>query len=64
MLAFVVLGSLFNVTGTLWNIAVAWAAARIVSARDVIQWARIWLQRLLGAMFIGIGVRLALAERP
>ena len=62
VLAFVALGSLFNLTGTLWNLGVAWSAARIVSAGKGIGRNR-WLERALGAMFVVMGARLALVER-
>lgn len=61
-LAFVTLGLAFNVTGTAWNLMVAWGAARMaqLSAFAVV---RTWLDRVLGALFLGLGVRLALADR-
>ncbi len=61
-LAFVVLGLAFNVTGTAWNLMVAWGAARMaqLSAFAVV---RTWLDRVLGALFLGLGIRLALADR-
>lgn len=61
-LAFVVLGLAFNVTGTAWNLAVAWAASRMARL-PAFAAARSWLDRVLGALFLGLGVRLALAER-
>jgi threonine/homoserine/homoserine lactone efflux protein len=63
VLAFVTLGSLFNLTGTLWNLGVAWSAARIVSAGKGIGRIRIWLEQALGAMLVVMGARLALVER-
>lgn len=60
--AFLALGCLFNVTGTAWNLAVAWFAGRVgASAR--FGWLRGWIERTLGALFIAAGVRLALSER-
>ncbi|MGU9981191.1 LysE family translocator [Phreatobacter sp. HK31-P] len=61
-LAFVVLGLVFNLTGTAWNLMVAWAASRMarLPAFAVV---RTWLDRILGALFLGLGIRLALAER-
>jgi threonine/homoserine/homoserine lactone efflux protein len=61
-LAFVALGSMFNLTGTLWNIAVAWSAARLAFRSEGL--GGVWLQRLLGGAFIAIGVRLSLAQQP
>ncbi len=61
-LAFIVLGLAFNVTGTAWNLMVAWGAARMaqLSAFAVV---RTWLDRVLGALFLGLGIRLAFADR-
>jgi len=61
--AFIVLGLVFNLTGTAWNLAVAWGAGRLAQTTPVAA-TRQWLERLLGAMFVGFGVRLALSERP
>lgn len=61
-LAFVVLGLAFNVTGTAWNLTVAWAAGHLARLPAFVA-VRSWLDRLLGCLFIGLGVRLALAER-
>ncbi|PTM53532.1 LysE family translocator [Phreatobacter oligotrophus] len=57
-LAFVVLGLVFNVNGTLVNLAVALAAARLaaLSSFAVI---RSRLDKVLGALFVGLGARLA-----
>jgi len=61
--AFVVLGLIFNLTGTTWNLGVAvfagWAAGTAMFGR-----ARIWLERLIGTMFAAIGCKLALVDRP
>lgn len=61
-LAFVMLGLVFNLTGTGWNLMVAWAAAR-AAAVPAVRSARLWLDRALGALFVALGVRLALSER-
>ncbi|WP_439574322.1 LysE family translocator [Phreatobacter sp.] len=61
-LAFVVLGLIFNVTGTAWNLCVAWAAG-LMSRMQGFSTVRTWLDRALGALFLGLGVRLALSER-
>ena len=62
-LAFLVLGTIFIVNGTLWNLLVAWSASglgrRLAAGRS----AATWLNRALGGLFIALGVRLALSER-
>jgi threonine/homoserine/homoserine lactone efflux protein len=62
-LAFLFLGLAFNFTGTVWNLIVAWGAARMAKT-SAVQAARLWLDRVLGALFLGLGIRLALADRP
>ncbi len=62
-LAFVFLGMVFNVNGTLWNLFVAWVAAgagrRFMARGKAIR----WFSRLVGGLFVYLGIRLALAER-
>ena len=63
-LAFVLLGLIFNVGGTAWLLMVAWAASRTTSAiRDSAR-IKLWLERAIGTMFVALGVKLALSERP
>jgi len=64
--AFLLLGLVFNINGTLWNIFVAWATARMlkrVGAAQRMAAPRRWLNRVLGGFFIVLGAKLALAER-
>lgn len=62
-LAFITLGSLFCLTGTTWLLVVAWGASRTTAkARGNLRFRR-WLDRTIGAMFIALGVRLALSDR-
>ena len=63
ILAFVALGLLFNLTGTLWNLGVAWCAAHVASRGKGIGHLGVWLERTLGAMLIAMGIRLALAKQ-
>src|SRR5207245_639877 len=53
------LGVLFDTSGTLVNLCVAW----IAGARAVLESrsGRAWFQRVSGAVLVGLGVRLALA---
>jgi RhtB (resistance to homoserine/threonine) family protein len=60
--AFVLLGLTFNVMGTAWNMGLALAAGRLALSEGFSQ-AKLWLERVLGAIFICLGVKLALAER-
>jgi RhtB (resistance to homoserine/threonine) family protein len=61
-MAFVVLGLVFASTGTLWNLIVAWTAGRLATAWSGLGRLRQWLERSLGALFVGLGVRLALSD--
>jgi threonine/homoserine/homoserine lactone efflux protein len=64
--AFVALGLWFTASGTLVNLAVALVADRVrAMASGQSAGSRIggWLQRLAGALFVVLGVRLALAPR-
>jgi len=62
-LAFIVLGVIFDVNGMLWCHALAlftaFASARLKVGRSVGP----WLDRTMGAVFVALGARLALASR-
>lgn len=62
--AFVLLGVLFNLNAipvnTGWAVLAAWSARRV----GVVQRGLHWLDRVAGAMFIGFGLKLALADNP
>jgi RhtB (resistance to homoserine/threonine) family protein len=62
-LAFLALGTLFNVNSVAinagWALAAAWLARR-----DAVQRGMQWLDRAAGAMFIAFGLRLALTDNP
>lgn len=62
-LAFVILGLIFNINGTIWNLGVARAAAQAASALEAGGAMRMWIERALGAMFVALGARLAALER-
>lgn len=60
-LAFLLLGLLFDVNGTIWNLGVAAFAARAGRAfRSSAMSA--WINRALGGLFVYLGIRLALFE--
>lgn len=63
VMAFLFLGVVFNVNGTLWNMFVAWMAARLLGRLTAVPDVSLWLNRFLGGLFVGLGVKLALSER-
>jgi threonine/homoserine/homoserine lactone efflux protein len=60
-LAFLFLGVIFNINGTIWNLAVAWSTARLSSRLAPGAAFKRWFNRCVGGVFILIGLRLALA---
>ena len=60
-LAFVFLGAIFTVNGVLWCLILAWAAARL-RAFGIDRRTATWISRGVGALFVALGVRLALAR--
>lgn len=61
-LAFVILGLLFDATGTLWNVGVAVMAGALGQTAAFAS-VKIWLERAIGTLFIVVGAKLVLAER-
>ena len=61
-LAFLLLGMIFNFNGTIYNLAVAWSAAKLSSALGPGDAFKRWFNRCVGGLFIFIGIRLALAH--
>jgi RhtB (resistance to homoserine/threonine) family protein len=61
-LAFLFLGALFNLNGTLWCVLLAFMASRAKTIR-VRPTVTAWLSRSVGAIFIVLGVRLALSRQ-
>ena len=60
-LAFLLLGSIFDFNGTLWNLFVAWSTAHLSKLAPSAAFKN-WFNRCVGALFIGVGIRLALAR--
>jgi len=62
-LAFIALGCIFNFNGMLWchflAVSSAFASRRIQASRSV----SLWLNRLIGTVFVSFGVKLAITER-
>lgn len=62
-LAFLLLGLVFISTGTLWCFAVAAFAARAAGRIRQSRGAIAWINRVLGGMFVYLGVRVAMLQR-
>jgi len=62
-LAFLLLGAIFDFNGMLWCHALALFTAFASRKLDVGGAVARWLNRVIGAMFVALGVRLALATR-
>jgi len=60
-LAFLFLGVVFNLNGTLWNLLVAWSCARIGGAARHAVFST-WFNRCVGVLFIWLGVKLAFSR--
>jgi threonine/homoserine/homoserine lactone efflux protein len=58
-IAFLFLGVLFNLNGTLWNLFVAWSSARIGSGLMRNAAIARWFNRCVGGLFIWLGLKLA-----
>jgi threonine/homoserine/homoserine lactone efflux protein len=61
-LAFLFLGAIFDVNGTVWNLLVAWSTARLSGSLAPNAAFKRWFNRCVGGVFIFIGIRLALAH--
>lgn len=61
-LSFMILGLAFNLTGTLFNASLGWLGGRAAGALRLSALGA-WLERALGVMFIGLGLRLAFSGR-
>ncbi len=61
-LAFLFLGLLFTFNGTLVNLLWAWTAARLSTVMGGGGRYGTWIKRVAGSLFIGLGIKLALAD--
>jgi threonine/homoserine/homoserine lactone efflux protein len=57
--AFLLLGVIFNLNGTAWNVFVAWSASALARRLDLTTRIGLWVNRCLGALFLALGVKLA-----
>ncbi len=62
-LAFLFLGVVFNVNGTIWNLIVAWASARAAAMVRGARSLQRWVDCTVGAIFIAFGIKLAVWQR-
>jgi threonine/homoserine/homoserine lactone efflux protein len=60
--AFLLLGVIFNINGTVWNVFVAWSASALAWRLDVTARVGLWVNRCLGALFLALGVKLAFSR--
>lgn len=61
--AFLLLGVVFSVNGTLFNLGVVAVVARTRARLGRMQTVAVWVRRLTGAVFVGLGIELALSQR-
>ncbi|RQR47301.1 LysE family translocator [Burkholderia sp. Bp9140] len=62
-LAFLALGAVFVVMSTIWTGIVAWVAGSVTQCFSGKPGVRKWLDRTVGSAFVGLGLRLAAAQR-
>lgn len=62
LLAFLFLGAVFIVNGTLWCLGLVWASAAVNRRLRGSASSSLFLKRAVGAMFVGLGVRLAFTK--
>lgn len=63
-LAFVVLGLVFILNASFITVGFAWLVARAGRGLRHGQVVTLWLNRSCGALFVGLGIKLALTDRP
>lgn len=63
-LSFVLLGLIFNFNSLWVNLAYAWVGAAVSKQFTALQHGMRWLERVAGVMFLGFGLKLALADNP
>ena len=62
IVSFLFLGSIFIFTGTLWCLVLVWGASTIRERLRGNSSAGTWVKRATGALFIGLGARLAVSR--
>ncbi|SAL17022.1 LysE type translocator protein [Caballeronia sordidicola] len=62
-LAFLALGCVFVVISTFWNTIVAWIAGSVTERFSGKPGVKLWLDRVVGSAFVGLGIKLATSHR-
>jgi threonine/homoserine/homoserine lactone efflux protein len=62
-LAFIILGCIFNINGTLWCGALALFTAQASARLKLNPTVALWLNRITGSLFVWLGVKLALSKQ-
>jgi RhtB (resistance to homoserine/threonine) family protein len=61
--AFLALGFVFVVVSTFWNTFVAWIAGSVTQRFSGKPSVKLWLDRVVGSAFVGLGIKLATSHR-
>lgn len=64
VVAFLLLGLLFNINSLPINFGYAWLAAKAAQRLQTVQRAMHWMDRVAAMMFLGFGLRLAMSDNP
>lgn len=62
-LAFLALGFVFVIISTFWNTIVAWIAGSVTQRFSGKPNVKLWLDRVVGSAFVGLGIKLATSHR-
>ena len=62
-LAFLALGFVFVLVSTFWNTFVAWIAGSVTQRFSGKPSVKVWLDRVVGSAFVGLGIKLATSHR-
>ena len=62
-LAFLALGFVFVLVSTFWNTFVAWIAGSVTQRFSGKPGVKLWLDRVVGSAFVGLGIKLATSQR-
>jgi RhtB (resistance to homoserine/threonine) family protein len=63
MLAFIVLGTVFDINSLLWCLVITFSTAFASQKLQVSTQVKYWLNKLVGVLFIGLGIRLAVSAQ-